>query len=104
MTMITNRRLPMKRIPAGQFKAKCLKLMDEVARTHQPITVTKRGKAVCQFVPMPPEERPFRSVVGRSPNARILGDIISPLPQEWTLPEWMWEKREKSSKTVKRKK
>jgi hypothetical protein len=26
-------------IPAGEFKAKCLKLMDEVAESQQPITI-----------------------------------------------------------------
>jgi prevent-host-death family protein len=90
-------------IAAGEFKAKCLKLMDEANATQRPITVTKRGKPVGQFVPVPVEEKPFRSVVGRSPNARILGDIISPLPQEWTLPEWAWEKPAKSGKKAKKK-
>ncbi len=91
-------------IAAGEFKAKCLKLMDEVAQTKQSITVTKRGKAVCRFVPMPAEEKPFHSVVGRSPDIKIIGDIISPLPQEWTLPEWMWDKPKKSGKKAKKKK
>ena len=52
-------------IPAGEFKAKCLKLMDEVAQTQEPITVTKHGKAVGQFVPMPAESKQFRSIFGR---------------------------------------
>jgi prevent-host-death family protein len=91
-------------IPAGEFKAKCLKLMDEVNATQRPITVTKRGKPVGKFVPMPVEEKLFRSVVGRSPGIKILGDIISPLPQEWTLPEWAWDKPKKADKKAKKKK
>ncbi len=91
-------------VPAGEFKAKCLRLMDEAMLTQRRIKVTKRGKTVGHFVPEPPEQKPFRSVVGRSPNAKILGDVISPLPQEWTLPEWLWDKPGKSSKTAKKKK
>lgn len=37
-------------IPAGEFKAKCLKLMDEVQQSHQPITITKHGKPVSKLV------------------------------------------------------
>lgn len=38
-------------IPAGQFKAKCLQIMDQVARSRQPVTITKRGKPVAKIVP-----------------------------------------------------
>jgi hypothetical protein len=85
-------------IAAGEFKAKCLKLMDEAVLTQKSFTITKRGKRVGKFVPEPAEEKPFRSLVGRYPNTKILGDIISPLPQEWTLPEWAWDKPAKKAK------
>ncbi len=91
-------------VAAGEFKAKCLKLMDEALEKQQPVTVTKRGKIVGQFVPVPVEQKPFYSVIGRSPGIKILGDIISPLPQEWTLPEWAWEKPEKPAKKAHKKK
>jgi prevent-host-death family protein len=80
-------------IPAGEFKAKCLALMDEVNDKKLTLIITKRGKPVAQVNPPAEEEKPFRPVWGRSPNVKILGDIISPLPQEWTLPEWAWEKK-----------
>lgn len=38
-------------IPAGEFKAKCLKLMEQVARTREPIVITKRGRPVAKLVP-----------------------------------------------------
>ncbi|MCY4036554.1 MAG: type II toxin-antitoxin system Phd/YefM family antitoxin [bacterium] len=38
-------------IPAGEFKAKCLKLMDEVNETGVPIVITKRGKPVSRLLP-----------------------------------------------------
>jgi len=75
-------------IPAGEFKAKCLQLMDEVAETQQPITITKHGKAVSQLVPMPAESKPFRSIFGRSPGMKIPDynewkKLKSELAQEW---------------------
>lgn len=42
-------------IPAGEFKAKCLRLMDEVSETGVPIVITKRGKPVSRLVPARPE-------------------------------------------------
>ena len=35
-----------RRIPASEFKAKCLALLDEVAETKATLVITKRGKAV----------------------------------------------------------
>lgn len=37
-------------IPAGEFKAKCLKLLDEVAATGEEIVVTKCGRVVARVV------------------------------------------------------
>ena len=42
----------MAQIPAGEFKAKCLSILDQVDRTHQAVTVTKRGKPIARVVPM----------------------------------------------------
>ena len=46
----------MRTIPAGRFKAQCLKLLDEVAETGETIVVTKRGKPVAKVEPV--EEPP----------------------------------------------
>jgi prevent-host-death family protein len=46
----------MRTIPAGRFKAQCLKLLDEVAETGETIVVTKRGKPVAKLEPV--EEPP----------------------------------------------
>ena len=34
----------MKTIAAGQFKARCLRLMDEVRATREPVLITKKGR------------------------------------------------------------
>jgi prevent-host-death family protein len=41
----------MRTIPAGRFKAQCLRLLDEVAETGETIVVTKRGKPVAKIEP-----------------------------------------------------
>lgn len=85
-------------ISAAEFKAKCLQLMDEVNEKTLTLIITKRGKPVMEASAPKEAEKPFRSIIGRSPNVRILGDIVSPLPQEWTLPEYAWEKKTKSKR------
>ncbi|MFZ1940174.1 MAG: type II toxin-antitoxin system Phd/YefM family antitoxin [Terracidiphilus sp.] len=68
-------------VPAGEFKAKCLKLIDEVAEKRKPIVITKYGKPVAQVVPMPAKQQ---DIVGSMRGSvTILGDIISPLDVEW---------------------
>ena len=49
-------------IPAGEFKAKCLALLDEVRDTQDEIVVTKRGKPVARVVPM--EKTEWKSMAG----------------------------------------
>ncbi|MDR3410300.1 MAG: type II toxin-antitoxin system Phd/YefM family antitoxin [Formivibrio sp.] len=67
-------------IAAGEFKAKCLKLLDQVAEDRQPLVITKHGKPVAQVVPMPHKVELFGAMRG---SGEILGDIISPLGVEW---------------------
>ena len=38
---------------ASEFKAKCLKLMDEVAESGEEIIITKNGKPVAKLAPYP---------------------------------------------------
>ena len=66
---------------ASEFKAKCLKLMDEVSNSGEEIVITKNGIPVAKLGPYRPEPKmPF----GRNrDNIRILGDIVSPMPTEW---------------------
>jgi prevent-host-death family protein len=68
-------------IPAGEFKARCLKLMDEVARTRRPVVITKRGKAVAQLVP-PPLARQRGALFGyMAGTGSVVGDIVD-VPSE----------------------
>ena len=67
-------------IGAGDFKAKCLKLLDEVADTKEPLVITKRGKPVAKLVPIPAEIDLYGALEG---SVAAEGDIISPLDNEW---------------------
>jgi prevent-host-death family protein len=68
-------------VPAGEFKARCLKLMDEVQATRRPVVITKRGKPVAKLVPV---EEEVPSLFGRlKGTVTIHGDIISPIEQDW---------------------
>jgi prevent-host-death family protein len=49
-------RAPASTIGAGAFKNRCLALLDKVARTRRPITITKHGKPVATLIPAAPEE------------------------------------------------
>jgi prevent-host-death family protein len=40
-----------KMIGAAEFKAHCLRILDEVERTGEPVTITKRGKPVGELHP-----------------------------------------------------
>jgi prevent-host-death family protein len=70
-----------KTIAAGEFKAKCLDLMDQVQKKRFEVIVTKRGKPVARLVPVPDEPPEiFGYMKG---TVTILGDIISPIDVEW---------------------
>ena len=72
---------PTRTIKASEFKAKCLKLMDEVQETGQEIVITKYGRPVSRLVPY---RKRHQLVFGRNRDKiRILGDIVSPMPVEW---------------------
>jgi len=77
-------------VPAGQFKAKCLQLLDEVAETREPIVVTKFGKPVAMVLPMPARQSLFGAMKG---TVTIVGDIISPIEGVWDLRELADEER-----------
>ncbi len=65
-------------VPAGEFKAKCLALLDQVETRGHSFVVTKRGRAVAQVVPL-------SSNAPRSLRGSVLfeDDLLSPIDVEW---------------------
>ena len=81
MTMVNDHgRIAVATVPAAEFKAKCLQLLDEVAATGEPLIVTKFGQPVAQVVPLPPKQKLFGAMKG---SVLWTGDIISPIDVEW---------------------
>ena len=71
-------------IKASEFKAKCLKLMDEVAETGEEIIITKRGRPVSKLTPYKKKRKKPDTLFGIDKGRiEILGDIISPIDVEW---------------------
>jgi prevent-host-death family protein len=60
-------------IKASEFKAKCLKLLDEIAQTGETIVITKRGKAVARIEP---ERKPAMSSLSGCLKGQI--EIVDP--------------------------
>ena len=73
----------MKIMAAGEFKAHCLQVMEQVRKTRIPIVITKRGKAVAKLIPPDEPASPiFDSLNGK---IEIVGDIVSPITplEDW---------------------
>jgi len=68
-------------IKASEFKAKCLALMDEVARTGAAVIITKNGKPVAELVPHRPHKHSARGIL--KDELFVAGDIIAPIDVEW---------------------
>jgi prevent-host-death family protein len=84
-----------RKIAAGEFKARCLRILDEVREEGVEYIVTKRGKQVARVSSLtagkkkagPPRiPRGYGSMRG---TGLILGDIVSPVadPDDWTADE-----------------
>ena len=72
-------------LQAGQFKAKCLQLMDEVKEKHISITITKHGKPVAKLVPIEEGTEDFFGCLKGTVSIR--GDIVSPIDVNWEASE-----------------
>jgi prevent-host-death family protein len=67
----------MKQMRASLFKARCLKIMDDVKATGEPVVVTKRGAPVVKVVPIVSEDSDlFGFMAG---EVRIVGDVEAPV-------------------------
>lgn len=71
----------MKTFKASEFKARCLSLMDEVARTGEEIIITKNGVPVSKLVPFYSKPKTLFGL--HKGKVSGCGDIISPLEETW---------------------
>jgi len=75
----------MKKVTAAEFKARCLKLMDDVQTTRETVLITKRGRPVAKLVPAETQRRGLFGCL--ADRVEILGDIESPVepPESWEV-------------------
>ena len=71
-------------MPAGEFKAQCFAVRDEIRKTGEPVLITKRGKAGGQTGSRRPSaaEDIFGYMAGK---VKIVDDIIGPITpsEDW---------------------
>lgn len=73
----------MKTVPAGEFKARCLRIMEEVRTKRVSVLITKKGRPVAKLVPA---DQDADEVFGRLQGIlEITGDVESPIvaPEDW---------------------
>ena len=75
----------LRRVTAAQFKANCVRLMNEVVRRRRPLLITKRGRPIAKLVPA--DGRSIDLFGRMSSSTKIVGHIVSPIDVEWTADE-----------------
>jgi prevent-host-death family protein len=67
------------KVPAAQFKAKCLSLVDRVHDRGEVVAITKRGHVIAKLIPAGETyERPWMRLAGM---ARWHGDALAPITE-----------------------
>ncbi len=71
----------MKTIAVGEFKSKCLSLLEGVRSKKNHLIITKRGEPIAEVIPFKKEKKK-----GRNPRLGTIiyqGDIVSPTGVKW---------------------
>jgi prevent-host-death family protein len=67
-------------LSVSKFKAICLAVVEEVAKTKQGVIITKRGKPIAELIPYEEGTEP----VPLKDTVAFMGDIMSPVaPEDW---------------------
>lgn len=68
-------------MPAGKFKAECLKVMEKVKKTKRKVVITKRNIPIAKLVPIDDKKEAYYGKLRGS--VKFKGDIISPINEDW---------------------
>ena len=66
----------MKTMPAGEFKANCLAVMDEVKAKRESVLITKHGQPVAKLVPVITDQDEIFGFF--SGKGSIVGEVVAP--------------------------
>lgn len=76
-------------IGAAEFKARCLRVIDQMNKDRRPVTITRRGKPVAVLYPVePPDDN--RSIIGAMRGSVLAyHDPFLPAadPSDWSVTE-----------------
>lgn len=72
------------KLGAAEFKATCLSVLEEVANSRRPVTITKRGKPIARLVPV---DAPRSAANPLDGSLLWEKDIVGPFHEEWDE-EW----------------
>ncbi|MBM4345757.1 MAG: type II toxin-antitoxin system Phd/YefM family antitoxin [Deltaproteobacteria bacterium] len=68
-------------ISTSQLKIHCAEVVARVAKTGEPVTVTRRGRPVARIVPVEDDSPTlFGALAG---HIAICGDLIEPVGEPW---------------------
>lgn len=84
-----------KMVPATEFKAKCLALLDEMERSGEPLTITRRGKPSLVLTAERARKAGQDSIFGcMKGSVTIHGDLDEPIDPDWEE-KWLakWDER-----------
>ncbi len=85
-----------KMVGITEFKAKCIALLDEMERSGEPLTITRRGKPSLTLSAKAAGEPPVgESLFGfMKGTVTIHGDLDAPIDPDWEA-EWerKWDER-----------
>ena len=74
----------MEKVQISEFKALCLRLLEQVNQTGEPLMITKKGEPLAVVYPAPKQRTrvPFGIAQG---TAKIIENIVEPAcdPSEW---------------------
>ena len=91
----------MRSIAAGEFKAKCLAILDEVNATGEPVIVTKRGKPVARVdVPFQSKSESADSIFGCLSGMAMIAEGADLITSEFDDEEWLqnWDRIERENR------
>ena len=65
-------------VPAGEFKAKCLQLMDQVNEEGAEVLITKHGRPVARLVPVEARRAPEDLYGSMKGWVSVRSDLVTP--------------------------
>jgi prevent-host-death family protein len=71
------------KLSAAEFKAKCLKLMDEVNEHHTEVIITKHGKPVAKLIPFKDATKVSGPFGYLKDTVTEITDITKPIDEKW---------------------